>query len=313
MAKGFGNISNLMLENRIERMEEDVDTKVSVMTSTVTKSVASESSINPEDFDFANLVEAVLFCGTVSIMVSLSLDDGIHYTKGDGYYGASISINKLIAISSISQNKDACFIKPHPDYLDDRLDAGMFNCTGGGVLKLRNITFDGSDLTSPYCSCITLSFGSSINLYKVGFKNIGRGIHCYEGTKVLDIDNTYFENINDCYFVQNSDITIFSKGNFINCSNLVYDYAVDALCQFVLEDGYSTSGITNISSDGVIPINKINERGNFIFTENRIWTGTTATRPSLTVADERSYFDTDLGIPVWYTGSVWVDAVGVTV
>lgn len=40
--------------------------------------------------------------------------------------------------------------------------------------------------------------------------------------------------------------------------------------------------------------------------------GTTANRPS-SPADFEFYFDTDLGKPIWYDGSNWVDATGSTV
>ena len=40
-------------------------------------------------------------------------------------------------------------------------------------------------------------------------------------------------------------------------------------------------------------------------------TGDTASRPTVTVG--YSYFDTDLGIPIWYDGANWIDAAGTTV
>lgn len=40
--------------------------------------------------------------------------------------------------------------------------------------------------------------------------------------------------------------------------------------------------------------------------------GTTAARP-VTPAQYTEYFDTTLGLPIWYVGVVWVDAAGVTV
>jgi hypothetical protein len=40
--------------------------------------------------------------------------------------------------------------------------------------------------------------------------------------------------------------------------------------------------------------------------------GTTAERPSSPEAGRR-YFDTDVGKPIWYDGSSWVDASGATV
>ena len=38
--------------------------------------------------------------------------------------------------------------------------------------------------------------------------------------------------------------------------------------------------------------------------------GTTANRPDEDVPAGFMYFDTTLGLPIWYTGSAWVDATG---
>ena len=41
--------------------------------------------------------------------------------------------------------------------------------------------------------------------------------------------------------------------------------------------------------------------------------GLTADRPTTFLYIGRTYFDTDLGIPIWYDGTNWVDATGATV
>jgi hypothetical protein len=41
-------------------------------------------------------------------------------------------------------------------------------------------------------------------------------------------------------------------------------------------------------------------------------TGTTAQRPAQPVVAQR-YYDTSLGKPIWYNGTVWKDAAGTTV
>lgn len=38
--------------------------------------------------------------------------------------------------------------------------------------------------------------------------------------------------------------------------------------------------------------------------------GTTADRPTTNLGIGRPYFDTDLGIPIWWDGVSWVDAAG---
>lgn len=41
-------------------------------------------------------------------------------------------------------------------------------------------------------------------------------------------------------------------------------------------------------------------------------TGTTAQRPAQPVVAQR-YYDTSLGLPIWYNGTVWKNAAGATV
>ena len=41
--------------------------------------------------------------------------------------------------------------------------------------------------------------------------------------------------------------------------------------------------------------------------------GATADRPAASLYTGQYYFDTDLGIPIWYNGSDWVDAAGTVV
>jgi hypothetical protein len=41
--------------------------------------------------------------------------------------------------------------------------------------------------------------------------------------------------------------------------------------------------------------------------------GTTASRPTIRLLVGQFYFDTTLGIPIWYDGTNWVDATGATV
>ena len=41
--------------------------------------------------------------------------------------------------------------------------------------------------------------------------------------------------------------------------------------------------------------------------------GDTSSRPVTSLLVGQFYFDTDLGIPIWYDGTNWVDATGATV
>lgn len=51
------------------------------------------------------------------------------------------------------------------------------------------------------------------------------------------------------------------------------------------------------------------------FTQNTIIppSGTTANRPATELLVGLYYFDTSLGIPIWYNGTNWVNATGVIV
>jgi len=46
---------------------------------------------------------------------------------------------------------------------------------------------------------------------------------------------------------------------------------------------------------------------------NQQQSGTTAQRPVKEMYIGRRYFDTTLNKPIWYTGTLWVDATGSTV
>ena len=41
--------------------------------------------------------------------------------------------------------------------------------------------------------------------------------------------------------------------------------------------------------------------------------GDTASRPSTSLQVGQQYFDTDLGIPIWWNGTDWIDAAGTVV
>jgi len=41
--------------------------------------------------------------------------------------------------------------------------------------------------------------------------------------------------------------------------------------------------------------------------------GTTANRPNKGLSIGQTYFDTTLGIPIWYNGTNWVNSSGTTV
>jgi hypothetical protein len=56
-----------------------------------------------------------------------------------------------------------------------------------------------------------------------------------------------------------------------------------------------------------------NQIDNFAQSINIPDSGTTANRPTAGLQVGQFYFDTTLGIPIWYNGTVWKNASGTTV
>ena len=52
---------------------------------------------------------------------------------------------------------------------------------------------------------------------------------------------------------------------------------------------------------------------NFTRASSKITYGTTSQRPALGLITGQQYFDTTLGIPIWYSGTKWVNASGTAV
>ena len=69
--------------------------------------------------------------------------------------------------------------------------------------------------------------------------------------------------------------------------------------------------------DGTMLLNALRLYFNQIdnFTQNVVKPahGTTANRPTFDLQIGTPYFDTTLGIPIWYNGTVWVNSSGTTV
>ena len=53
-----------------------------------------------------------------------------------------------------------------------------------------------------------------------------------------------------------------------------------------------------------------NNLDNFLVAISTPQNGTTANRPTQSLQIGQFYFDTTLGIPIWYNGTDWVDATG---
>ena len=56
-----------------------------------------------------------------------------------------------------------------------------------------------------------------------------------------------------------------------------------------------------------------NNLDNFLVAISTPQNGTTANRPTQSLQVGQFYYDTTLGIPIWYNGTVWKNASGTTV
>jgi len=295
-----------------------VNTKVTVVEGSITKTVASESSVNPGDFDFANIMEAFDWINSISTQseIRLSLDDGLHYHKN-----VSIENLKKLEISSISGNRENCILTIKPGETD-----AFVIYFSSYTVRLIGITFDaiagGQPLTNSSGSVFLISNSGWVQ--NCEFKNGWTGLNTFGTTYVTDsnFSNTTAASItcssgalrlsgtskiHDTSVGLDTSIFTFTK----IYSGVVFENAPTPIrlnmCCSVLDAGaiYTNSPMN-------IQPNKLNSANSILFTEVA-WTGTTAERPTLTAANERSYFDTTLGKPIWYNGADWVDAVGTVV
>ena len=102
-----------------------------------------------------------------------------------------------------------------------------------------------------------------------------------------------------------------------NCYSLYTPYGITNLNWFI-----DRSKIINTPSsaiDALPPDNSITDNNvsmNIKIGESAThfgWEGSTSDRPVLSKASGQPYLDTDLGQPIWWNGTDWVDALGNTV
>jgi hypothetical protein len=56
-----------------------------------------------------------------------------------------------------------------------------------------------------------------------------------------------------------------------------------------------------------------NQIDSFTRSISKVTYGTTANRPAVGLVTGQTYFDTTLGIPIWYNGTKWVNSSGASV
>jgi hypothetical protein len=94
----------------------------------------------------------------------------------------------------------------------------------------------------------------------------------------------------------------------------IYFYSGVASNSFIFDKSRVT--MTNVTEEYFgMKENKLNSLNNRLMLGNEPlsfegWEGDTASRPTLIEANGQPYFDTDLGQPIWWNGTDWVDALG---
>ncbi len=294
---------------------DEVNTKVMVVEGSITKTVASESSVNSEDFDFANLEEALLFVKSVNSdsYINLSLDDGIHYLTDNDIFRKGLFFRG--SIHSTSRDATKCSVEPAPNSVNaDYVKLFTFL---GSVTIILDITFNVKGLDN-YISPIHTGAGSSLTLYDCIFNVDNKSYYCissHENTKVKIYNCSFISTTTPfpklAIIQSNSSFSFrgctFSNGDILAYTGFVNAHAVFRDCTY-----------NNITSYSNMNINEVNKNGTYVkigdlspmTTEGD--NGNTSSRP-IDPNVNVQYFDTDLNKPIWYNGTDWVDAIGTVV
>jgi hypothetical protein len=257
-------------------------------------------------------------------------------TQVDGYESGS---ERLITIGS-----------PDKIIKNTELKNLKFNITSLVTFGINNVVgtlgFDGLTIDNIY----TIHDSTSLGVSTVGFENYLNGTTVKGRNVVVNnvrivslgpIDSyglnfVYCENISlDNYrYINTSANTHFRLAIFDNCKNVNVDSVViEGANQIgvllnqctgrntvnrVQNTGATTAAVYNNNSSDVIVQNCDPAKVMGVTTatpQNAKWTvGTTSTRPTTgLVAGLSQHFDTDLGKPIWWNGSVWKDSAGTTV
>ena len=281
-------------------------------------SVASESSAVPTDFDFINFREALdyLKSGIMLKDVTLYLQEGLHYidrqnsttleSSDDDENFINCNISGTLTIRSATNDFDATVITVSP--MIETISGGTlcdFRNVNDGVIKFYRVTFDvlagGAELSLNYSKYIKANNFQS-NYFPV--KNAYVGLEIGGNS---DVGNAEFENCNFAILPYANSTVMADNGSFTDCIEAIYFSTPSINCIVSL---YNTDFINTPIVTSGFKLNKIDPYSrNIILTDNSIvWAGDTASRPVITTADERSYFDTTLGKPVWYNGTEWTTA-----
>ncbi len=311
------NISALMQEERLNRIENGTGINdgiyVKSIEGSVIKTVASESSVTPSDFDFANLYEAISWIKSISSgIVTLDLDDGIHYINKDEDIAYIINMNLIIkSISGVSAN---CIITIS-DFNRDISGFVYLLEIRNSYCRLKSITVDGTagGFIAPYLRVVFVDTTSVFSSWTTTIKN---------GYQINLNSNSYFsittiDNITTGVQVSSPCFVDFGWGSVIqNCTEVGLDIRKTTARINIGFNGDPTVFINN-GQDTYVIINEVQLNGGYISDDtkpliNTDTSGDTASRITTPRVNEQ-YFDTTLGKPIWFNGTNWIDAVGTTV
>lgn len=122
------------------------------------------------------------------------------------------------------------------------------------------------------------------------------------------------------YATQTQTITATQAQTVFNLTTVTYTPGVNSLIVYVNgSKQILTTNYTETSSTVVTFVDGLNVDDLVQFTTitssniNPTNAGTTAQRPTTGLIPGLQYYDTTLGIPIWYNGTVWKNAAGTTV
>jgi len=294
-----------------------VNSKVEVVEGSVTKTVASESSAVPGDFDFSTFKEAMewVMLSDVSRNIELTLDDGHHYMAPSisSYVPSYVLAVSQLSIIGTSESGTILTIDPNDSVVNNTY---IFSTNSKNLIsyfKLNTLTIDpnaGGNIAIAGYRVVALQLArTSVYIENVTVSNCRYGVQVSADT-IIHSYSTTFTDISTSVLQLNmggsnvivTDCTAIDSNTFIEFVDQTNGDNVRIVGTLTL-----TNTIMGMDTNATL------NNGAVIYYGDSPWSGTTASRPDMTYNASGSnipYFDTDLGKPIWYNGTAWVDSTG---
>ena len=141
------------------------------------------------------------------------------------------------------------------------------------------------------------------------------------GVQIATYDNISGINSNFVtYGTQTQTITAIQTQTVFNLTTITYTPASNSLIVYVngskqiLTTNYVETDSTTITFVSGLNVGDLVQFTTIVASNvNPTNAGTTAQRPTIGLIPGLQYYDTTLGIPIWYNGTVWKNASGTTV